>query len=54
MPAILYLDRPNRPRAYLRQRADTGRCVVCGSLTDALGVTCKETSCIRAWVLGHE
>jgi len=27
---------------------------VCGSPTDADGVTCKAQACVRAWVLGHE
>ena len=39
---------------YQRQRQYTGCCVVCGSPTDAPGVTCKAVACVRCWVLGHE
>jgi hypothetical protein len=39
---------------YMRQRANTGRCVVCGSPTDAPGLTCKSTNCLSCWILGHE
>lgn len=39
---------------YQRQRQYTGCCVVCGSPTDADGVTCKAPACVRAWVLSHE
>jgi len=43
------MTRPADPRgAWLRGR------VVCGSPTDADGVTCKAQACVRAWVLGHE
>ena len=39
---------------YVRQRAATGRCVVCGQPTDAPGVTCKATACLSCWVPGHD
>ena len=39
---------------YMRQRATTGRCVVCGQPTDTPGVTCKSTSCLSCWILGHD
>ena len=39
---------------YVRQRAATGRCVVCGQPTDAPVVTCKATACLSCWVLGHD
>lgn len=38
---------------YTRQRAATGRCVVCGATTTTPGVTCKSIMCISCWVLGH-
>jgi hypothetical protein len=40
--------------AFARQRASTGRCVVCGTPTDTPGVTCKATNCVSCWVLGRE
>ena len=39
---------------YTRQRAASGRCVVCSATTTAPGVTCKDPSCVSCWVLGHE
>ena len=39
---------------YTRQRIATGRCVVCGATTTTPGVTCKATSCVSCWVLGHD
>ena len=47
-------DTIQRINAYARQRAATGRCVVCGQPTDSPGVTRKATACLSCWILGHE
>ena len=47
-------DTIQRINTYARQRAATGRCVVCGQPTTMPGVTCKSTACLSCWILGHE
>ena len=37
----------------VRQRAATGKCVVCGQPADS-GATCKAPNCVRCWVLGKD
>jgi hypothetical protein len=37
---------------YMRQRAATGLCVVCGQPAPIAGATCKAPGCVRAWVFG--
>ena len=38
--------------AMLSQRQRTGACVVCHTLTNTPGVTCKSLPCLRAWLFG--